>query len=101
MRPNNGLEIAAWVAMAISAGIGEETVFRGYLQQQFTSWTGHVSIGILGQATIFGLAHLYEGWKNMTLVFVLGVIYGCASSKLNAALFSLQEARSLDRVDSA
>ena len=31
MRPNNGLEIAAWIVAAISAGIVEETVFRGYL----------------------------------------------------------------------
>ena len=31
MRRNNGLEIAAWIVAAISAGIVEETVFRGYL----------------------------------------------------------------------
>ncbi len=48
MRPNNGIEIAFWIAAAISAGISEETVFRGYLQQQFGGWTGCQSIGILG-----------------------------------------------------
>jgi uncharacterized protein len=79
MRPNNGLEIAAWIVMAISAGISEETVFRGYLQQQFAAWTGHVSVGILGQAALFGLVHEYEGWKYMTLIFALGGILGvCA-----------------------
>lgn len=76
MRPNNGLEIVAWIVAAISAGISEETVFRGYLQQQFTAWTGHVSVGILGQAAIFGLVHEYEGWKNVALIFVLGGILG-------------------------
>jgi len=76
MRPNNGLEIAAWIVAAISAGIVEETVFRGYLQQQFTGWTGHLTIGILGQSAIFGLAHGYQGWKNMTLIFALGCIFG-------------------------
>ena len=73
---SNGLEIVAWIVAAISAGISEETVFRGYLQQQFTAWTGHVSVGILGQAAIFGLVHEYEGWKNMVLIFVLGGILG-------------------------
>jgi uncharacterized protein len=74
--PSNTLEIAAWIVMAISAGICEETIFRGYLQQQFSGWMGHVSIGVLAQAVIFGLAHAYQGWKNMALIFVLGCIYG-------------------------
>ena len=85
MRPNNGLEIAAWIVMAISAGISEETVFRGYLQQQFTAWTGHVSVGILGQAALFALVHEYEGWKNMALIFVLEGIFG-VSARLRKGL---------------
>jgi uncharacterized protein len=85
MRPNNGLEIAVWIVMAISAGISEETVFRGYLQQQFTAWTGHVGVGILGQAALFGLVHEYEGWKHMTLIFVLGGILGL-SARLRGGL---------------
>ena len=80
MRPNNGTEIAFWIVTSISAGISEETVFRGYLQQQLASWTGHVSIGILAQATVFGLTHGYQGWKNMVFVFVLGIIFGTAVS---------------------
>jgi len=76
MRPNNGFEIAAWIVMAISAGICEETVFRGYLQRQISFFSGRVSIGIFGQAAVFGLCHAYQGWKNMVLIFVLGCIYG-------------------------
>ncbi len=74
--PSDNLEIVAWIVMATSAGVCEETVFRGYLQQQFSGWTGHVSIGVLGQALVFGLAHGYQGWKNMALIFVLGCIFG-------------------------
>ncbi len=74
--PSNNLEVAAWIVMAMSAGICEEVVFRGYLQQQFSGWTGHLSIGIFGQAAIFALAHGYQGWKSMTLIFALGCIYG-------------------------
>jgi len=78
-------EIAAWIVAAVSAGISEEGVFRGYLQQQFTAWTGHVSVGILGQAAIFGLVHEYEGWKNMALIFALGGIFG-VSTRLRKGL---------------
>jgi uncharacterized protein len=78
MRPNNGIEIAFWIVTAISAGIVEETVFRGYLQQQLTGWTGRTSIGILGQGAMFGLIHGYQGWKNMALVSTLGIVFGIA-----------------------
>lgn len=74
--PNNGVEIAVWIVMAISAGICEETVFRGYLQQQISSWTGHVVIGVAGQAAVFGLCHAYQGWKKMALIFVWGCVFG-------------------------
>lgn len=74
--PSNNLEVAAWIVMAMSAGICEEVVFRGYLQQQFSGWTGRPSIGISGQAAIFALAHGYQGSKSMTLIFALGCIYG-------------------------
>lgn len=76
MRPRNGLEVALWIVMALSAGICEETVFRGYLQQQFSGWTRNVSIGVFAQAVVFGLSHAYQGWKNMVLIFVIGCIFG-------------------------
>jgi uncharacterized protein len=76
MRPHNGIQIAFWIVTAVSAGISEETVFRGYLQRQFTGWSGRSAAGILGQAAVFGLIHGYQGWKNMVLVFVLGSIFG-------------------------
>jgi uncharacterized protein len=76
MRPHGGLEFSAWVLMALSAGICEETVYRGYLQQQFSGLTGRISLGMFTQALFFGLAHVYQGWKNMVLIFILGCILG-------------------------
>jgi uncharacterized protein len=76
MLPKGRFEIAVWVLMAVTAGICEETIFRGYLQQQFAGWTGHVIFGVMVQAIIFGLCHAYQGWKNMTLIFVWGSVFG-------------------------
>ena len=76
MLPANGTEVALWIVLAISAGICEETLFRGYLQQQLSGWTGSVTIGILGQAVIFGIGHAYQGPKKVALIAVWGCIFG-------------------------
>jgi membrane protease YdiL (CAAX protease family) len=76
MLPKGRFEIAVWVLMAVTAGMCEETIFRGYLQQQFAGWTRNVVFGVMMQAVIFGLCHAYQGWKNMTLIFVWGCVFG-------------------------
>ena len=62
--------------MALTAGICEETIFRGYLQRQLSAWTGNVVLGALGQAIVFGLCHAYQGIKNMALICIWGFIFG-------------------------
>jgi membrane protease YdiL (CAAX protease family) len=74
--PHGGAEIALWFAVSISAGVCEETVFRGYFQQQISRWTGNEFIGWLGQAVIFGLCHAYQGWKKTALIFGWGCVFG-------------------------
>lgn len=79
MLPNNGIEIALWVLMSITAGICEETIFRGYLQQQIAGWTRYPLIGAVSQGVLFGVLHAYQGWKNVALITVWGCIFGlCA-----------------------
>lgn len=78
--PQGVLEKGLWLATALSAGISEETLFRGYLQQQFAAWTGHVSPGVFLQALAFGLAHGYQGWKHMLVIVVIGLILGTAAA---------------------
>jgi membrane protease YdiL (CAAX protease family) len=74
--PHGPAEIALWFVVCISAGICEETVFRGYLQQQIAGWTGNNLIGLFGQAAIFGLCHIYQGWHNVALISVWGCVFG-------------------------
>jgi uncharacterized protein len=79
MAPKNSVESVLWIVMAISAGICEETVFRGYLQQQIAGWTHRAVAGLAAQAAIFGLCHAYQGWKNMALIFVWGCGFGACA----------------------
>jgi len=76
LAPGNGKEIAAWIGLCILAGIAEEAVFRGYLHRQFTAWArGTVAVGVAGSALMFGMAHGYQGVRNMVMLAVFGVLF--------------------------
>jgi membrane protease YdiL (CAAX protease family) len=74
--PQSLIEILVWIATCITAGICEELAFRGYLQRQFQALTGSVPVAVLAQGVVFGLFHFYQGWKNVVVICVLGVLFG-------------------------
>jgi membrane protease YdiL (CAAX protease family) len=74
--PHGGPEIAMWMALSLTAGICEETLFRGYLQKQFMALTHSAPLGIVLSAAMFGLAHGYQGFSRALQIGVLGVMYG-------------------------
>jgi membrane protease YdiL (CAAX protease family) len=56
--------IATALGIGISAGICEETVFRGFIMGQARDGGAHWSIQIVLSAALFGLAHI--GWGGMS-----------------------------------
>ncbi len=76
LAPRTGMELTLFVMLSCTAGICEETIFRGYLQKQFQSWSGNAAIAIFAQGLFFGAAHGYEGLKKMSLIAVLGILFG-------------------------
>ena len=52
--PQGNIETAFYLCVAATAGICEETIFRGYLQRQFTAWSGKPVIGVIIQGVLFG-----------------------------------------------
>jgi membrane protease YdiL (CAAX protease family) len=74
--PRGALEVALWIAVSISAGFGEEIVYRGYLQKQILALSASVTAAVLGQAILFGLSHAYQGPKQVIVITVLGIVYG-------------------------
>lgn len=74
--PHSGLEIGLFLLLALSAGICEEMIFRGYLQRQFTAWTRNAAIGVAVQAIAFGLAHAYQGSTRVIVIAVYGSMFG-------------------------
>jgi membrane protease YdiL (CAAX protease family) len=73
--PKTVLELFVALALAASAGFGEELVFRGYLTQQLTAWTGSRAIAVILQGIAFGLAHGFYG-KAMLAIMLQGWLLG-------------------------
>ena len=76
MLPHGGAEIALWLALSLTAGICEETIFRGYLQRQFMAMTRSAPAGILLSAAAFGAAHAYQGFRMVILISLYGAMFG-------------------------
>jgi membrane protease YdiL (CAAX protease family) len=74
--PHSGAELTLWIVVSISAGICEETIFRGYLQRQFMALTKSAPIGIALSAAVFGAAHAYQGLRMVILIALFGAMFG-------------------------
>jgi uncharacterized protein len=74
--PHTILEDSVFLLVALTAGICEEMIFRGYLQYQFTSWTRNAAAGIVLQAIAFGAAHAYQGATGSIVIAFYGCMFG-------------------------
>jgi hypothetical protein len=74
--PRSAHETALWVLLALSAGLCEEFIYRGYLLRQFRSWTGSTPFSIVLQAVLFGFAHAAMPWQMAVTAACYGVLLG-------------------------
>jgi len=74
--PHTPVEIAVWLLDAVTAGICEETLFRGYLQRQFIAFTRSAPAGIIVSALCFGAAHIYQGLRMVVFIAIFGLMFG-------------------------
>lgn len=78
--PSTALEHAVWVLVAVSVGICEEVVYRGYLQTQFTAFTRSAALGVAAQAVLFGVAHGEQGVTPAIRMALYGAGLGWVAS---------------------
>ena len=74
--PQNHWELLLFMGVAVTAGFCEEIMFRGYLQQQFATWTRNTWMGVTLSAVLFCVGHAYQGWFFAAQVGVLGLMLG-------------------------
>jgi hypothetical protein len=78
--PATFAESAAWILVSITAGFCEELVYRGYLQRQLWSLTANLPAAVVLQSLIFGLGHIYQGWKPALVTAIFGLIFGAVAA---------------------
>lgn len=76
MLPRGAVEVSLWLALSITAGCCEETVFRGYLQRQFAALTRSAWLGVILQAALFGIGHGYQGVAATLRIALFGLVFG-------------------------
>jgi len=74
MMPHNGSELVRFNLLSVTAGIVEETLWRGYLfwylGHFMPLWTAAI-ISAVG----FGIAHSYQGLANVPRVVIVGAVF--------------------------
>jgi len=78
--PHSLPEILLWTATCITAGVCEEMAFRGYLQRQLHALGGGIAFAVFAQGIVFGIFHGYQGWRNVIVIGVLGILYGALAA---------------------
>jgi len=76
--PKTSVELLPYFALAVTAGLCEEFLYRGFVMAAL----GHVGFPIwavvLVSSVMFGLAHLYQGRSGFLGTLVVGTVLGMA-----------------------
>jgi len=67
-----------WVFVCITAGVCEETLFRGFMLHYFHvfPWTLNLTLALLISSVIFGFNHLYQGAGGVAGTAIVGFLFG-------------------------
>lgn len=74
--PVNGRQRALFVAVALTAGLCEEFLYRGWLLSLIGDALRSVWAGLILSSILFGVAHAYQGRNGMVSSSVLGIVFG-------------------------
>ncbi len=76
--PETATERIVWVFLSLTAGICEETAFRGYLLTRLKIFgrTKGWLIPIFVSSLVFGMGHTYQGTGGFILITIYGMMFG-------------------------
>ncbi|MUL40019.1 CPBP family intramembrane metalloprotease [Streptomonospora sp. PA3] len=75
LAPRNSRERRAAAALAVTAGVGEELLYRGLLVAFGASLGLPVWAAAAGACVLFALAHVYQGWWGLVGPGLLGALF--------------------------
>jgi uncharacterized protein len=74
--PQTRRELIPFFALAVTAGVCEEFLYRGFAMAVFFRWGLPAWIAVLASSLLFGLAHLYQGRGGLAATTILGLLFG-------------------------
>ena len=82
--PQTAVELPPYFALAITAGLCEEFLYRGFAMAAlahagFSAW-----LVVLVSSILFGLAHSYQGRGGIVMTFVVGLVLGTSRLAYNS-----------------
>jgi membrane protease YdiL (CAAX protease family) len=76
--PQAPRELFAFLALALTAGLCEEFLYRGFAMAALTRAGLPIWAVVLLSSALFGLAHLYQGRGGLVSTLVIGTVFGMA-----------------------
>lgn len=72
--PRSSTEWGLYFATAVTAGVAEETAYRGVGMALLTGSTGSAILSAAVLSMAFGLAHLTQEWKSVAIVIAMALL---------------------------
>ena len=82
--PHSEFELLPYLALAITAGLCEEFLYRGFAMAALSSAGLGRGLVVLLSSLLFGLAHSYQGKGGMMMTFVVGLLLGASRLAYNS-----------------
>jgi uncharacterized protein len=77
--PQTSTEVFVFVALASTAGLSEEFVYRGFVfavfSRAFVNSAFRAPIAMIASSVWFAMAHLYQGRRGVITTFVVGILF--------------------------
>lgn len=74
--PHSDREVAFFCGLAVTAGICEEFLYRGFVMGSLSHGGFPAWLTLLVSSVLFGLAHTYQGRGGMIGTLLLGTVFG-------------------------
>jgi membrane protease YdiL (CAAX protease family) len=76
--PQSGVELLPYFALAVTAGVCEEFLYRGFAMAALARTGLPVWGVVLLSSILFGMGHLYQGRSGLVSTLLLGVVFAVA-----------------------
>jgi len=74
--PQSTVELLPFLALAITAGLCEEFLYRGFAMAVLVRLGATAWLAVLASSVLFGLAHLYQGRGGLVSTMIVGTVLG-------------------------